>query len=383
MAAFAARADTPLGTLGSVLSLGGIWSRGATPDGRGSWVPALLALALAALAVWGYARTTTWPRAVHAGLAGVAVAGLLVAALPVLVGVDRLVALADAVPAAAVLRDGTRLLGPFALLLAVGLGAAVQRLADGPARAVGMVLALAPVALTPTLAWGLAGALRTSHYPAEWAELRRDLAAAPGDSAVLSLPWSSLRAYDWNGRVPVIDPAPRLLDRPVLAADDVRVGPLVVAGEDARAHRVGALLAASGGDPAGDLAGELAREGIGVVLVQRDQPHAAEAERQARTLGPVLHEGNDLLLVRILGNTSSGRESGHLWAARTGNGVGLVTLCILLVQTLVHFCDLRYSPVTIFRRSRHDPRITVDPGRRHRRWRLGGDRGRGHGERPG
>ncbi len=81
LAAFAPRADTPLGTLGSLLTLGGVWNARVVPPGRDSWLVALpaLLLVLAALAGAWRLRDRAW----WAPLAGCAAAGLVVALLAV------------------------------------------------------------------------------------------------------------------------------------------------------------------------------------------------------------------------------------------------------------------------------------------------------------
>ena len=52
VAAFAARADTPFGSIGSVLMLGGAWNAQTVPKSYGGpWSAVWLALVIAALAV--------------------------------------------------------------------------------------------------------------------------------------------------------------------------------------------------------------------------------------------------------------------------------------------------------------------------------------------
>ena len=90
MAAFAARADGPLGTVGSLVGLGGIWNALAAPPGVGSW------------AGWPGSRWCwRWPWAGcrcwggaglrgGGGLLAAAGAGLLLAAAPALPGLRGL-----------------------------------------------------------------------------------------------------------------------------------------------------------------------------------------------------------------------------------------------------------------------------------------------------
>src|SRR5262245_43766792 len=83
IAAFAARADTPFGSLGSLLMLGGIWNAQAVPAGYGgAWSALWLALVLAAAA--GYVafglRRRRWPGLTFAAVAGLAIASIGVTA---------------------------------------------------------------------------------------------------------------------------------------------------------------------------------------------------------------------------------------------------------------------------------------------------------------
>ncbi|MEU7949504.1 hypothetical protein AB0C50_32895 [Micromonospora taraxaci] len=277
VAAFAARADTPLGVLGSVVTLGGVWSRHAVPVGRDQWPVALLALVLAGAAVWGFALTRRrWPSAAWWGLLVGAVLGTLIAAVPALpAGTAWMTALVEHVPLAGSVRDGTRLLAPLALLQAVGLGMLVESLLRTGARALTPLVAFAPVLLLPGLAWGLSGQLDTVRFPSEWADVRAVVNQDPVGGSLVSLPWSSFRAYRWGGNVPVLDPAARAFRRPVIGDQDVLVGRDRIRGESREADRVAAVLAAPG-----DPGPALRKLGVRYVLIQTDQPHAAEVENR-------------------------------------------------------------------------------------------------------
>ncbi|MGA5310382.1 hypothetical protein [Micromonospora taraxaci] len=277
VAAFAARADTPFGVLGSVVTLGGVWSRHAVPVGRDQWPVALLALVLAGAAVWGFALTRRrWPSAAWWGLLVGAVLGTLIAAVPALpAGTAWMTALVEHVPLAGSVRDGTRLLAPLALLQAVGLGMLVESLLRTGARALTPLVAFAPVLLLPGLAWGLSGQLDTVRFPSEWADVRAVVNQDPVGGSLVSLPWSSFRAYRWGGNVPVLDPAARAFRRPVIGDQDVLVGRDRIRGESREADRVAAVLAAPG-----DPGPALRKLGVRYVLIQTDQPHAAEVENR-------------------------------------------------------------------------------------------------------
>lgn len=142
----------------------------------------------------------------------------------------------------------------------------------------------------------MAGALRAVTYPDSWTAarevIRRD--REPGD--VLVLPFESYRRFPWNGHRAVLDPAQRFFavpGREVVANDVVRVGPLVVPGEDGRARAVERVLES----PSPDLPGA----GFRYVVVDAGTP--GELRRFAGWLGAadLVIEGADLRLYRFSG----------------------------------------------------------------------------------
>ncbi|HEX6873067.1 MAG TPA: hypothetical protein VF163_18370, partial [Micromonosporaceae bacterium] len=205
-----------------------------------------------------------WPDGGAVRLAAVAATGFGIALLGVLPVTRELLAWAVShLPGAGLFRDGPKFLAPYALLLCLGIALGAERLTDrltAPrARAVLVAAVVLPVALMPDLAFGGAGALRPVSYPADWDRVADLVAADPGE--VLSLPLSEYRRYAWNRNRVVIDPAPRYLPADVLGDDRLRVGSLVLAGENPRAARVRELL--DRGEP-------VSRSGVRWVLVQRE-----------------------------------------------------------------------------------------------------------------
>jgi hypothetical protein len=318
VAAFAARADTPFGTLGSLLLLGGAWNAETVPGGYGGARTAVLWLLVVAAAIVAYARGGPLPAvpggrapvpAVHVrggrvprlaayasdgrvpGLAAAAVLGFVLAALGAVVpGVLR--GAIGLWPGFALLRDGQQYVAPLAVLVAAGAGRAVARLPGWTAPAL-----LVPLLLLPGLAWGAGGRLRAVHYPADWARARAAVAADPGD--VLVLPWAAYRSYPWNGGRRVLDPLPRFLPARVIVDDGVRVAvpggrDIGLAAEEPRARELDALVRS--GAP---LTAPLAARGVKYVAVDAGAPDGrlAGAER--------LFAGPDLTLYRLPGVVSA------------------------------------------------------------------------------
>jgi hypothetical protein len=268
--AFAARPDGPLGTLGSLIGLGGIWNALAVPPGLGSWpwlagFAVVLAVAVAGLPLLG----RRWPRGAAAGLLAVAAAGLVLAAAPALPGLRTLAELlVTQVPGGGLVRDSHKLVAPLALVEAVCFGLGVERVVPALPRrwarptAVGLVVA--PVLLLPALAWGAAGRLVAVDYPQGFAEARAVMAADPAPGAVLVLPWHLYQPYPWNADRVVLDPARRWFTRRAVGNDDLELVGLTVPGEDPYGNRLGPLVRRSA-----PLAPALPGAGVRYVLVHR------------------------------------------------------------------------------------------------------------------
>lgn len=273
---FAARADTPFGTLGSLISLGGIWNAEAVPPGFSPFLPALLRLlvCLAALAALITLRTPVARAALYAGAMGLAIACIGItppgrAALQNLIGLW---------PGFGVLRDGQLYIGVLALAASIGLG----RLAT-PRPWLGII----PLAVLPTLAWGVGGRLDAVHYPSDWRAAQQLMAADPVQGKVLSLPWGAYRRFAWNPGAAVLDPLPRMLSRQVVWNDGLQVDDQHLAQEDPLAVQADGLLRAPG-----DLPAALSRAGYRYVVLSKDSNEGELRIRlsQAKTVldGPTL-----------------------------------------------------------------------------------------------
>jgi hypothetical protein len=264
---FAPRSDTPFGVLASLVTGGGVWNGETVPPGRDTVVCALAALVLLALGLAGAVR---WRRDPIAALAVVAIAGLTVALLTSWPAGARAV---GRVPAGALLRDSQRLLAPWVLLVALGLSALVAELAARVRRdalAAVVMLALLPVAVLPTLAWGVSGQLAAVAYPADFGRVRQLLAADKRPGAVLVLPFQSYRRFAWNRDRPSMDPLRRWLDGTVIVSADLSVATsddksVVVLGEDRFAALLGAAVRAAQAT-GGGLARSAGRDGVRWVI---------------------------------------------------------------------------------------------------------------------
>jgi hypothetical protein len=266
--AFAARADTPFGRLGSLVLLSGIWNAQTVPRGYGGGATVVWLLVVAA-ALCGYLALAR-ARRLAPGLGIAALAGLAIAAIGVTSpGRAALRGLVTAWPGFAVLRDGQQFIAPLALAEAVGLGALAAWIITGAGRqarqataALAAMAVLAPVVLLPGMAWGLAGRLRPAAYPADWLRARQVIDGDPARGTVLLLPWAAYRRYPWNGGEAVYDPWSRLLGREVISNDGLQVGNMTLGQESADSIRLNRIVTARG-----PLTGALRAVGVLYVVV--------------------------------------------------------------------------------------------------------------------
>lgn len=296
--AFSARADSPFGLWGSLLTLGGIWKSSIVPGERDGWFLVALALAASAAALVALGRAARRGDRTAAALVALGTLGLLLAALPGTgPGADATGWLVEHVAGTGILRDSQKYVALLALPVAAGFGLAVgagmswvrvHGLASGP---FGVVAAAAPLVLLPSLAWGIAGAVEPVRYPGDWAAARdvlADRSAAEQSTAVL--PFSAYQRFAWNDGRAALDPAIRFFPGRVVTNDELGVADgRAVAGDDAAAARIGRAL--DRGEP---LPPVLAEEGIRFVLVEKS---AAGGDELPEIAGTVVHDGPELRLI--------------------------------------------------------------------------------------
>lgn len=362
VAAFAARAEPGLATVGSLAGLGGIWNGAAVPGSRTTLFALLSTLVLVVIVGCGVRavtaageRSTRYPRRISVALAAVCIV------LPALAatgwGLSIGESLIESVPGAGLLRDtqkyvalampayalcaaaGCRALGSVSIRFARNRRAAPPATAVGDAEPIGRVapnsagaqplvatVFIAALILTlPDLAWGVGGALRPVHYPSGWQQVA-DRVGGPGDVAVL--PAGMFRVFPYSGAVPVLDPAPRMLRADVLQTGVLPVRGRIVAGEGVRAQRVeNSLLRGAG--PA-----ELARQGVGWLLVEHRTPGTmGNSKDTVAQLQPVYSDAN-LTLYRIPGAGDVAK------ASATDRGISLAAHALWALMLAAGFASI-------------------------------------------
>jgi hypothetical protein len=296
IAAFAARAEPGLGTLGSLASLGGIWNGDAVPASRTTYftlVSALVLLGLVAAGVVALRRSAAVRPLWMLALASVVVP----AALATGPGLAALHAMVEAVPGLGVLRDAQKwvaLAMPGYALAAAGAVLMLRRWLRPMSAA--LLCCLALVLSLPDLAWGVGGKVASVHYPADWAAVAAAINREPAEVAVL--PADTMRRFTWSGPAPVLDPLPRWLRADVLTTGDLTISGTTVLGEGDRAREVQRLLLA-GSDP-----DQLRAAGVGWLVVEMGTPGDMSTATETVARLPVAYRGRDLMLYRVGGTTA-------------------------------------------------------------------------------
>ncbi len=326
VAAFAARAEPGLGTLGSLASLGGIWNAEAVPGSRATLFAVVSAAVLLAVVATGLPAVLRRRAAVPLVVLA-AVAVLIPAALATGPGLATLHAVVGAVPGLGVLRDGQKwvaLAMPGYALAGAGTVLTSRRWLRPGVTA--LVCCAALLLCLPDLAWGVLGKVEPVHYPTDWASVAAVINRDP--AAVAVLPADTMRRFAWSGPAPVLDPLPRWVRADVLATGDLNISGVTVPGEGNRAHQVQRLLLA-GADPVA-----VRRAGVGWLVVEVGTP--GDMGLAARTFEqlPVSYRGRDLMLYRA-GGAASGVPADHRLLALIAHLAWLTMLIVGAIGTTV------------------------------------------------
>lgn len=299
VAAFAARAEPGLATVGSLLGLGGIWNSAAVPDTRTTVFAVVGTLLLVVVVAAGL--PALWRRRrnpVIAALTGLAVMAILAPTLGATAwGIDVGEWAVQTVPGAGLLRDAQKWVALAAPLYGLAAAAGVMRGRYTPAWSA--AAALAVLLALPDLAWGVGGALKPVHYPDSWSHVATVLEEGTSAGDVAVLPAGMFRIFDFSGPAPVLDPAPRMLPEDVLQTGALPVAGDTVAGEGVRAEKVEELLLAGGSED------DLAALGVRWVLLERRTVgELGESEKTLSQLDNV-YEDEELALYRVGGDVAA------------------------------------------------------------------------------
>lgn len=349
-AAFSARAEAHVGTLGALLGLGGIWNRQAVPLTREVGFSAAMVLVLLALFALGFRRVwdsrpaecpETGPR--WRGLiimAGVSIA--LVALAATSPGIAVMGWALQHIPGAGLLRDGQKwvalALPAYVLLAAAGAEHLAARARDVGTRAgqwlAGAVSALIIVAAVPTLPADVS-VLRPVPSWAGWSAVSG--VVAMDEHAVAVLPAGSYRIIDG---LPVFDPAFKALPAPVVGSGELIVSGTAVAGEGSglveRTLLAGADDGTNDGAGAGGGAGTgieraldvLRGNGVGWVLVENSPGNMGNAPSILAALDSV-YSDDDLHLYHVPGVIERPERPSDLHYAAAWAAFGMWILCAL------------------------------------------------------
>ena len=304
-AAFAARAERWVGTLGAVAGLGGIWNRQAVPVAREAGPAALAVVALLALFVVG-ARMAWGSRArlgsSHSAIIGarrrlivLAVASVIVvAALATPPGISLMEWALETVPGAGLLRDAQKWVAlavpGYVVLAAAGAETIARQIPDHRRWLAALFAVTVIIAAVPDLPRAVAPVKPVAPWPG-WSAVSGIVAM--DDTAVAVLPAGPYRIID--GR-PTYDPAVKTLPAPVLATGDLVVSGVAVGGEGSTSATVEKTLL-DAPDHAIDV---LRSHGAGWVLVENSPGEMGDSERVLSRL-EVVYSDEHLTLHRVPG----------------------------------------------------------------------------------
>ena len=120
---------------------------------------------------------------------------------------------------------------------------------------------------------------------------------------ILILPFTAYRRPAWNNGNSVLDPAGRFFDRTTVVNDELQVSGRPIAGEDPRAARIGRILSPP------DARARLAREGIGIVVIETDASGAGRALRQVDGARELDVEGTAMRVFALPGASPTAIDS--------------------------------------------------------------------------
>jgi hypothetical protein len=195
----------------------------------------------------------------------------------------------DAVPGFGVMREAQKWAALVSLLIAVGIALFAKTLVRAGLRWVAWSLVVLPIALAPTLAWGLHGRVEPSSYPDAWARMALAVEEVGRSGDVVVLPWEQYGLPGFTRDRTVEQPAPSYFGEVVLASRDP--GVVGLPADRGRRGRIAAALRHARADAASghrlQLAAALDRLGVAGVLVVdddgaipfADDPHLREVRR--------------------------------------------------------------------------------------------------------
>ncbi|MFC7492482.1 MULTISPECIES: hypothetical protein [unclassified Knoellia] len=293
--AFAPRADSDLGVLGSVLSGGGFWNSAAHPEPRSQPLVALAAMLLGIVSIWALARHARGNRTIAILVPPALGLGIVLCSAFAVTrtGWEQML---GALPGGGALRDSHKFLAPWVVGIAVGCGLVVRGAARRLPEALGTPAAICVigvvVGLSPQLVWGLGGRLDAVEVPEGYRSGAQRVSDLP-EGEVGLLPWNQYRRYSWNASRVSLTLGPRIFDQRVLFNDSLPLREVDVAGERDRAGEVSSAIA-KGVDPVS----ALQQAGVRYVAAELDSGLPVDS-RALRAVGTVVVDESSLLVVDL------------------------------------------------------------------------------------
>jgi hypothetical protein len=268
LTSFGTRSDPSLGRSLGILAQQGFW-RSVVPRPRDDLDRFFPVIAGASIAAAGLglvlARGTTRARlAASVAVAGVSGWVLAHGSAGPFGSVYR--AMFEHLPGFGVMREAQKWVALVSLGIAVGTGCLAAAIARTRVPRAAWAVVLIPIALAPTLAWGLSDRIEPVHYPGSWAAVRSATDRVPGD--IVALPWEQYPMSVITGDHTIANPAPAYFGSRIVTSRNPGVDGLP-GDKGRRAAIAGAVDAARADAAAGRpvrLGAALARLGYRAVL---------------------------------------------------------------------------------------------------------------------
>jgi hypothetical protein len=106
----------------------------------------------------------------------------------------------------------------------------------------------------------------------------------------------------------VLDPAGRYFDRVTVTNDQLEISGHPIAGEDPRAAGIRHILSVGGNDNH-EVRRRLARDGIGIVVVETDAPGAQQSVKQVEGIHEIAVKGSGLRVFQLHGASNTSIDS--------------------------------------------------------------------------
>lgn len=328
---FAARSDHVGPAVLSLLDGGGIWNVAAVPASRASVMGVVVTITVCLLTLVGVRSVIRSVSTPQSAVFVWAATWFVLAALGTTeVGKSVITVIVQNIPGGGIVRDGQKFVGPWAIGIAVMVSLGVWQIANALIRRgistvmIAVAAVVGPLIMSLDVLFGISGVMKASDYPQSWRDIDQHLAShADADDLLIVLPASAYRIFEWNDSKPVLDPAGRYFGVDVQTDDRLKVGSVVVPGENSLMDAVGREL--NSPTP------EVSKLGIRWIVMHRSSPRQ-EYDLSHIKFDPSIVKG-DLVLYEARGSVAD-RDANLPWVLISAYVAWIVTVVFAISAIL-------------------------------------------------